>query len=303
MDPDARRVVDLIALAGAKPLSALPPAAARLQYRNTRRVMQNPPQDVKSVRDLDADGITLRFYEGVGAPPGPCLVFLHGGGWVIGDIESHDGVCRQLANEAVCRVISVNYRLAPEHPFPAAVDDAAAAFRWVVANAATLDVDPARIAVGGDSAGGNLAAVLALMGRDGAIPPPCFQLLIYPATDLACATASYARYNSDVTLTADTMLWFRDQYIGAAGDPADWRISPLRADLAGAAPAFVLTAGYDPLCDEGIAYAAALDAAGVRTAHLHMPGQVHGFITMGRVIRAADTALAVAGAMLRQAWR
>jgi acetyl esterase len=303
MDPDARRVVDLIALAGTPPLSAVTPSAARLQYRNTRRVMQKPPQEVATVRDLDAGGITLRLYEGIGAAPGPCLVYFHGGGWVIGDIESHDGVCRQLANEAACRVISVEYRLAPEHPFPAPVDDAAAALRWIVANVATLGVDPARIAVGGDSAGGNLAAVVALMGRDGAVPPPCFQMLIYPATDLGCATASYARYTSDVTLTADAMIWFRDQYIGAAGDPADWRLSPLRADLTGVAPAFVLTAGYDPLCDEGIAYAAALDAAGVQTAHLHWPTQVHGFITMGRMIKAADTALDIAGAMLRQAWR
>jgi acetyl esterase len=302
MDPDARRVIDLIALAGAKPLSALSPAAARLQYRNTRRVMQKPPQDVASVRDLDADGVPLRFYEGVGAQPGACLLFFHGGGWVIGDIDSHDGVCRQLANEAACRVISVGYRLAPEHAFPAPVEDCAASLRWVAANGAALGVDPACIAVGGDSAGGNLAAVMALMGRDGAVPAPCFQLLIYPATDLGCTSKSYARYTSDVTLTAEAMLWFRDQYMGPSGDFADWRASPLRADLTGAAPAFVLTAGYDPLCDEGIAYANALDAAGVQTAHLHMPTQVHGFITMGRVIKASDTALAACGAMLRQAW-
>jgi acetyl esterase len=303
MDPDARRVVDLIALAGAQKLSALTPDAARLQYSTTRRVMQNRPQDVAAVQDFDADGIPVRLYEGVGAQRGACLLYFHGGGWVIGDIDSHDGVCRQLANEAGCRVISVGYRLAPEHKFPAPVEDCAAAFRWVVASAATLDIDPARIAVGGDSAGGNLAAVMALMGRDGAGPQPCFQLLIYPATDLACATASYARFTADVTLTADSMRWFRDHYIGVDGDPSDWRISPLRANLSGVAPAFVLTAGYDPLCDEGIAYAAALDAAGVQTAHLHMSTQVHGFITMGRVIKAADTALDIAGAVLRQAWR
>jgi acetyl esterase len=303
MDPDARRVVELIMLAGTPPLSALAPEAARLQYRNTRRVMQNPPQDVTSVQDLDADGIPLRLYVGVGAAPGACLLFFHGGGWVIGDIDSHDGVCRQLANAAACRVISVGYRLAPEHRFPIPVEDSAAAFRWVAAHAATLGVDPALIAVGGDSAGGNLAAVMALMGRDGAVPQPCFQMLIYPATDLGCSTESYARYNADVTLTADTMRWFRDQYIGVAGDPADWRVSPLRAELTGVAPAFVLTAGYDPLCDEGVAYARALDAAGVQTTHLHMPTQMHGFITMGRVIKAADTVMVIAGAVLRQVWR
>ena len=200
-------------------------------------------------------------------------------------------------------MIAVDYRLAPEHKFPAAVDDAAAAMRWVARHAAELDIDPARIAVGGDSAGGNLAAIVALMGRDGTIPAPCFQLLIYPATDLSCSTPSYARTTADVTLTADAMRWFRNQYLSPDADLADWRISPLRADLTGLAPAFVLTAGYDPLCDEGSAYAAALDAAQVQTVHLHMPTQVHGFVTMNRVIPAADTALEVVAAMLRQGWR
>ena len=128
-------------------------------------------------------------------------------------------------------------------------------------------------------------------------------MLIYPATDLGCNTPSYQRYTADVTLTADAMRWFRSHYLGPTDDPADWRISPLRAELTHVAPAFVLTAGYDPLCDEGVAYAAALDAAGVATSHLHMPTQVHGFLTMNRVIRAADTALEIAAAMLRQAWR
>lgn len=307
MDPQAQRVVDLIALAG-KPLHAMEPAAARVQYGTQRRVMQPEPEVVAACRDLDADGIRLRYYEGQGAQPGNCLLFCHGGGWVVGDLDSHDGVCRQLANLAACRVIAVEYRLAPEHRFPAAVDDAAAALRWVAGHAAALCVDPARIAVGGDSAGGNLAAVLALMGRDGAVPAPCFQMLIYPVTDLAADSAGYDRFTSGVTLTADAMRWFRDHYVGAPGmagaeDARDWRASPLRADLAGVAPAFILTAGYDPLCDEGIAYARRLDAAGVQTSHLHMPTQVHGFLTMGRVIQASGTALEIASAMLRQAWR
>ena len=301
MDPQAQRVVELIALAG-KPLHAMAPAAARLQYVSQRRVMQPDPEAVAACRALDADGVPLRYYEGYGAAPGRCLLFCHGGGWVVGDLDSHDGVCRQLANLAACRVIAVDYRLAPEHRFPAAVDDAAAALRWVAAHAEALGVDPARIAVGGDSAGGNLAAVLALMGRDGAVPAPCFQMLIYPVTDLAADSAGYDRFSSGVTLTAEAMRWFRDHYAGPA-DVGDWRASPLRADLAGVAPAFILTVGYDPLCDEGIAYAQRLDTAGVLTSHLHMPTQVHGFLTMGRMIHASATALEIAAAMLRQAWR
>ncbi len=221
---------------------------------------------------------------------------------MLGDLDSHDGLCRRLANLAQCRVVSVDYRRSPEHPFPAAVIDAAAALRWVAANAAELGVDPAQIAVGGDSAGANLAAVLGLMGRDGEAPMPCFQLLFYPVTDLTCALPSYDLFTERVTLTADTMRWYAAQYLGGA-DPADWRASPLHAALAGAPPAFVLTAGYDPLRDEGIAYAQRLDAAGVHTTHLHMPTQVHGFLTMGRVIRASDTAIETAGAMLRQVWQ
>ena len=300
MDADARRVVDLIALAG-RPLASMPVAAARLQYRNQRSVMQSPPADVAEARDLDAGGVPVRFYRGHGAVAGRCLLFLHGGGWVVGDLDSHDGICRSLANLAACRVVAVDYRLAPEHPFPAAVEDAATALRWAAAQAA-LGIDPASLAVGGDSAGGNLAAVLAVMGRDGAVPAPCFQLLLYPATDLAGVAPSYDRHTEGVPLTADTMRWFRDHYVRPE-QRGDWRASPSQADLAGVAPAFVLTAGHDPLCDEGIAYAQRLDAAGVPTSHLHMPTQVHGFLTMSRIIRAAGTALEVSAAMLRQAWR
>jgi acetyl esterase len=303
MDPDAKRLVDLIALTGRPPLSALPPETARAQYRNQRGVMQTPPEPVAECRDLEVDApVRLRLYRGMAAASGRCLLYCHGGGWVVGDLDSHDGICRRLANLAACRVIAVDYRLAPEYRFPAAVDDTAAAMRWVVAHAGELDIDPAQIAVAGDSAGANLVTVLALMGRDGSVPAPCFQMLFYPATDLECTMPSFDRFTEGVTLTAETMRWFRDQYLGEAGR-RDWRASPLYADLTGVAPAFVLTAGYDPLCDEGIAYAQRLDAAGVQTAHLHMPTQVHGFLTMSRFIRAADTVIDTAGAMLRQTWR
>jgi acetyl esterase len=302
MDPDARRLVDLIALTGRPPLSALSPESARTLYRDQRGVMQTPPEPVAECRDLAVDALFgLRLYRGMEAVPGRCLLYCHGGGWVVGDLDSHDGICRRLANLAACRVIAVDYRLAPDHRFPAAVDDTAAAMRWVVDHAGELGVDPAQIAVAGDSAGANLVAVLALMGRDGSAPAPCFQILFYPATDLECAMPSFGRFTEGVTLTAETMRWFRDQYLGAA-DRRDWRASPLYASLAGAAPAFVLTAGYDPLCDEGVAYAQRLDAAGVQTVHLHMPTQVHGFLTMSRFIRAADAVIETTGAMLRQAW-
>ena len=302
LDPDAQRVVDLIALAGQQSLTASSPEVARKQYRDTRRVMQHPAQAVAAVRDIDADGVALRLYEGVAAEPGWGLVYFHGGGWVIGDLDTHDGICRQLANLGRCRVVAVDYRLGPEHRFPAAVDDAVAAWCWVMAHAAALGMDPACIAVAGDSAGGNLAAVVALLARDGLAPPPCLQVLIYPATDLRCDSPSYARFTAGVTLTAEAMLWFRDHYLGPDGDPADWRASPLLADLAGAAPAFVLTAGYDPLCDEGVAYATALDTAGVQTMHLHLPTQVHGFLTMNRIISSAGPVLEIVTCVLRQAW-
>ena len=298
IDPDAQHLLDMIALVGRPPLHTMTPEAARALYRESRKTMQAPPPDVAEWRDLDADGVPIRFYRGIEAVEGRGLLYLHGGGWVIGDLASHDGVCRRLANEARCRVVAVDYRLAPEHPCPAAFDDCASALTYVVRHAAALGIDPARLAVGGDSAGGTLAALLALAGRDGAGPMPCFQLLLYPSTDLTCSHPSYDLFTAGVPLTADGMRWFRDSYVGTA-DAADPAISPLRARLAGLPPAFVMTAGYDPLRDEGIAYAKALDAAGVLVSHLHMPTQVHGFLTMDRIIRASGTVIAMAAAALR----
>ncbi len=301
MDPEARRVADMIALA-ARPLASQTVAAIRGGYRASRRVLAPVPDPVAATRDLRFGGVPVRLYEGIGATPGPCLLYFHGGGWVLGDLDSHDAVCRRLANGGACRVVAVDYRLAPEHPFPAAVEDAEAAYAGLIEAADAMGVDPANIAVGGDSAGANLAAVLTLSARTKAWPPPCFQLLFYPVVDLAQERPSYMRNVDGLPLTADSMRWFAMQYLSGA-DPADWRISPIAADLAGLPPAFLLTAGYDPLCDEGFAYAKALDAAGVLTTHLHMPNQIHGFLTMGRVIRAANAALDTAGSVLRQSWR
>ena len=309
IDPDAQRVLDLIREAGRPPYETLPVAEARRLYLAGRTVLQPDPPQVAEVRDLTCPGaggeIRLRAYRGKDAPEtAPCLVFYHGGGWVIGDLDSHDVPCRAIANAASCRVISVDYRLAPEHKFPAAFDDAAAALRFVSAQASRLGVDPARIAVGGDSAGGNLAAAVALLARDdAATPTPVFQLLIYPAVDLAMTAASYQRITEGVPLTANTARWFRDHYLAGPEDATDWRASPLRASsLKGLPPALVLTVGLDPLCDEGIAYARRLDEDGVRVAHLHFADQIHGALTMGRLIRASDLIVKVCGGALRDAW-
>lgn len=302
MDPDAQRLMSMIALAGRPPLHTLPPAEARTVYRQTRRAIQGPPPDVAAVRELDAGGVPARFYCGHDAAAGRGVLYLHGGGWVLGGLDSHDNVCRALANAGQCRVVAVDYRLAPEHRYPAAIEDAAAALAHVVAHAAALEIDPDQIAVAGDSAGGTLAAQLAIRGRDGAGPPLCQQVLLYPATDLACAHPSYDLFTQGVPLTDNGMRWFRDHYLGSA-DPGDPAVSPLRANLAGLPPAFVLTVGYDPLCDEGVAYAHALEQAGVAVTHLHLASQVHGFLTMDRMIRAAMPVLDMAGAALRMGWR
>ncbi|MBR0682403.1 alpha/beta hydrolase [Roseomonas eburnea] len=310
LDSGAQRVLDLIREIGRPPLHTLSHEAARAAYAASRRVLQPEPPAVAETDDLVCPGpagpIRLRRYRGLGTAAGealPCLVFLHGGGWVIGDLDSHDQLCRSLANHAGAVVIAVDYRLAPEARFPAAVEDAVAALRFVAAEAARLGIDPARIAVGGDSAGGNLAAVLALMARDGTVPAPGFQLLLYPATDLGGNTPAYQRFTEGYPLTTTTMRWFIDHYVPEAAQRYDWRASPLRAvTLSDTAPAFVMTCGHDPLVDEGIAYARRLDEEGVHVTHLHLADQMHGFLTMGRLIPAAELTIRQAAAVLRVHW-
>lgn len=309
LHPDAARLIEMMRAAGRPPFEEMTPDQARAAYAASRPLLQPPPPEVAAVRDLAVPGpsgeIRLRLYRGLGTAPGevlPCLLFLHGGGWVIGDLDSHDGMCRRLANDAACCVVAVGYRLAPEHRFPAAVEDAAAALAAVAARASEWGIDPARIAVGGDSAGGNLAAVLALMGRDGAVPRPVFQLLIYPAVDLAMTAESYERVTEGVPLTARTMRYFIEHYAPDPRQRLDWRASPLRAaGLAGAPPALVLTAAHDPLCDEGRAYAHRLERDGVRVAALHVGDQPHGLLTMGAVIGPAELYMGFVGTALRAA--
>ncbi|GGC46188.1 alpha/beta hydrolase [Chelatococcus reniformis] len=309
LDPEAQTVLDLIKAAGRPPITALAPADARQVYRNSRRALTPDSPDVAFVEDLEIPGprgaIALRHYRGIGTRPGmrlPCLVFMHGGGWVIGDLDTHDYVCRKLANAAACAVVSVDYRLAPEHVFPAAVEDCVAAVRHVAAAAADLGIDAGRLAVGGDSAGGNLAAVMAHLARDGELPPLAFQLLIYPATDMAMRHPSHALPLAGFPLEGSTARWFARNYMGESGDVGHWWASPLKAPrFGGLAQAFVLTAGYDPLVDEGRDYAAALEKAGVQVAYLHMSDQMHGFITMSKLIRSAETALDIMGLALARA--
>ena len=301
----------LIKAAGRPPFETLTPDEARRIYAAGRPVLQRDPAEVAVVQDVIVPGpggeIRLRVYRGAGTQANtelPCLVFLHGGGWVIGDLDSHDGVCRSLANAAACCVVSVDYRLAPEHRFPAAVEDAEAALHWVAAHAAELHIDATRIAIGGDSAGGNLAAVLALIARDSGTSVPVFQVLFYPAVDLTMTWESYDRITEGVPLTAATMRWFVEHYIPSPADRSDWRASPMRAaSLAGVAPALVVTAGHDPLASEGIAYAERLEREGIAVTALHLSDHVHGFLTMNRVVAVADPVVALAAAALGDAWR
>lgn len=308
-DPDAKIVLDMIKAAGRPPFEQLTPDEARQAYMNSRKLLQPVPEDVAESRDTVAPGphgdIPVRLYRPAGTAASdvlPALIYYHGGGWLLGGLDSHDVVCRRFANAARCRVVSVDYRMAPEHKFPAAVDDCEAATRWAVGNAATLGIDASKVAVGGDSAGGNLAAVMALMARDGTLPPVVFQMLIYPATDMMMTSVSSQAIRDGVPLTSSTMKWFIDHYMRSKDDERDWRASPARAiDLSGTAPALVLTAGYDPLRDEGIAYAQRLEREGVRVVHIHYSDQVHGFMSMGRMIRAADQAIDQMAAALKKA--
>lgn len=309
LDPEVENLLELGRKAGRPPFEDLTPAQARDAYAASWDVLQPPAAEVGSVRDVAIPGkggeLRLRIYRGIGTQAGealPCMVFLHGGGWVIGSLESHDRICRRLANKARICVVAVDYRLAPEHRYPSAVDDCVTALEWVTGNAGPLGIAPGRIGIGGDSAGGNLAAVLALMGRDGSAPPAMFQALLYPVVDLTAASASYRRVTSGVPLTAATMHYFIDHYTPAKSDRLDWRASPLLAKtLAGTPPALVLTVAHDPLCDEGIAYARRLQDDGVRVTALHLGDHMHGMLMHGKLVQASNVILDFVGTAIGDA--
>ncbi|HEU4393091.1 MAG TPA: alpha/beta hydrolase [Solirubrobacterales bacterium] len=304
---DVHALVKLAELAGDASFTGnLPPAEAREQLRrDTEATRAHPPVPMARVEALTVPGqagpVPARLYVpgGMRAGAGPLVVYFHAGGWVIGDLDTHDGVCRFLAAAAATAVLSVDYRLAPEHPFPAAVEDAWAGFAWAEANAAALDVDPARIAVAGDSAGGNLATVVSLLARAAGGPMPAMQLLIYPPTDSAGDMPSRRLFSEGFLLTKGDMDNFERHYLPPGTDATDPRVSVLLApDLSGLPPAYVTTAGFDPLRDEGEAYALRMREAGVQVALRRHPGLVHGFANLTAISRTSRAAmLEIAGAL------
>jgi acetyl esterase len=278
---------------------------AREENREGARVVTGPPRPMARVESVTIPGpggeMPARLYVALGtpSPPQPLLVYHHGGGWVVGDLDTHDGLCRFLAEHSGCRVLSVDYRLAPEHPFPAPLEDVVAAFAWTHENATELGADPERIAVGGDSAGGNLSTALCLQQRDSGGPMPAMQLLLYPVTDVVGGQQSRDTYAEGFLLTRDDMEWFENHYIPDGIDDDEPRASMMRApDVSGLPPAYVATAGFDPLRDEGEVYAERMREAGVRVVLQRHPGMIHGFANLTAVCPSAHTAmLEVAGAL------
>ena len=268
-------------------------------------IVTGPPRPMARVESLSIPGpeseMAARLYVGLGAPrsPQPLLVYFHGGGWVIGDLDTHDGACRFLAEHSGCRVLSVEYRLAPEHPFPKPVEDVVAAFAWAHEHAAELGCDPARIAVGGDSAGGNLSTALCLQNRDAGNPQPAMQLLLYPCTDAVGGQQSRDTFAEGFLLTRNDMEWFENHYIPDGIDDDEPRASMMRArDVSGLPPAYIATAGFDPLRDEGEIYAERMREAGVQVVPQRHPGMIHGFANLTEICPSARTAmLEVAGAL------
>jgi acetyl esterase len=297
VDPQLDEFLEL--MRGMPPLNETP-----IELLRSNTLPTNPPAPVERVEDLripTADGeVGVRVYWPKKAARLPLLAYFHGGGWVVGGIESHDAVCRDLARSADCVVMSVDYRLAPEHKFPAAPDDCLAAVRWAAAHAGELGIDPAKIAVAGDSAGGNLATVTALRIRDEGGPALAGQLLVYPVTThYMPATASMLQNAEGYFLTRDAMIFFIDQYLADAAQSAHPHFAVLGAqDLSGLPPAYVLTAEYDPLRDEGEAYAGRLKAAGVPVVHIRYDGMIHGFFGLAGLDRSAE-AIGKSGAWLK----
>ncbi|HYM33484.1 MAG TPA: alpha/beta hydrolase [Candidatus Cybelea sp.] len=308
LDPQSQWVLDLVKQSGRPSLDSLSPPQARAQFDETIIALDAKPAPMAAVEDKAAPGphgpIPIRVYtpQGLGAGAAPLLVYVHGGGWVIGGLKSYDALCRALAAKSGCKVASVDYRLAPEHKFPAAVDDAWAALQWIAANAAPLGVDPQRIALGGDSAGGNLTAVLSHLAREAGGPKLAFQLLIYPSTDMRGGTESHRALSDGYLLTTPLIQWFVSHYLRSDADAADPRASPgLTRNLENLPPALVITAGFDPLRDEGIDYAKRLMAAGVRTTLSHYPGMLHGFLNMSGALDEAKRAVNEAASALAAA--
>jgi len=309
LDAIVKGLLDDMAANSTPKLWELAPPQGREMYRMIANTLEPQGISIGKTENMSIPGpaapIQIRIYTPVagGGTALPVLVYFHGGGFVIGDLETHDPLCRTLANETGAKVVAVDYRLAPEHKFPAAPDDSYAAVKWVETNAASLGVDPNRIAVGGDSAGGNLAAVVCQMAKQKGGPHIVFQLLIYPVTQMRADTGSMKSFAEGYFLEKRTMDWFFDQYTTPGIDPNDPRVSPLAAaDLSGLPRAYVVTAGFDPLRDEGKAYADKLNRAGVAAVYVDYPSMIHGFFGMSGVLPQARQAITDASAALRKAF-
>ncbi|HTA68389.1 MAG TPA: alpha/beta hydrolase [Bryobacteraceae bacterium] len=308
LDPQAKALFDFLGLTQMAPLETLTPQEARAGFEalaEARRQMT--PEPVDQVRDLKIPGpageIPIRVYSPKAQSPSPALIYFHGGGWVLGDLESHDHVCRAVANSASCVVLSVDYRLAPEHKFPAAVYDSYAATKWIADHAGELGVDASRIAVGGDSAGGNLAAVVSQIARDRGGPHIIHQLLIYPATDMRMGMPSIDENADGPLLTKAAMHWFVNHYLNSEADRTDPLASPLlAANLRGLPPAFIITAECDPIRDEGEAYGLRLEDARVPVDVQRYDGMPHGFFSFGAALDSGRRAFADATSRLRSAF-
>lgn len=305
LDPQAKFILEQMAAANAPPLHTLTPEEVR-QSSNIR-MLAGEPEHVEKVETITIPGpdggIPIRIYTPEGKGPFPVFIYFHGGGWVIGDLDTADVPCRSIANQARSVVVSVDYRLAPEYKFPAAINDAYAAVKWVSEQATTLGIDADRIAVGGDSAGGNLAAVVALMGRDKGGPALRKQLLIYPVTHYDFNTKSYQENGEGYFLTKQSMVWFWNHYLRSEKDGKHPYASPLLAqELSGLPPALIITAEYDPLRDEGEAYAKRLEEAGIPVKLSRYNGMIHGFFWMAGVLEQGNKAIEEVAQELKEAF-
>ena len=306
LDPQAEKILKLIAKLNIPPLPTLEPAKAReitAKYRGKPRRSHFVPKVTNRTIKTPVGDIPIRIYTPKGNAPMPALVYFHGGGWVLGDLDAADSICWNLSLKAECVVVSVDYRLAPEHKFPAALDDAYAALKWLVANAIELHIDPARVGVAGDSAGGNIAAAVALMARDKGEPKLVYQLLMYPVIQNDFNTESYLKYANGFGLTRDEMIWFWQHYLADEADAQNHYASPILAEeLSNLPPALIITGECDVLRDEALAYGAKLQEAGVSVQLWEGEGMIHSFVGMAQVLDKGKDAIAYITTQLREAF-
>lgn len=310
LDPESQKIIDAMVAANRPAWHTLSAQEARAAYLALRPAAQGPLPDSivttnRTIPGKDGNRIPIRIYRPERVTPDtrlPALVFAHGGGWVFGNLDSHDVLCAQLALDAGISVVAIDYRLAPETRFPGAFDDVVAGLKWVAANGPAIGVDPGKLAIGGDSAGGNLAAAVAIWARDNKGPKLRMQLLAYPVTDGVERTESYKLFYEGYGLGGATMEWFFDHYFPDRDRRHDWRLSPIRAEsLANLPPALVVTAGYDPLRDEGRAYAWRLQKEGTVADLVEFGGMMHGFLSQPMFLHGARRGSAICAAALREA--